>query len=235
MNRLLASLLLDIKMQFRNGFYYVSAFVALMLVLLLRQFGEVNWALWWPVIILENLVINTFYFMSGLVLLEKAEGTLEAQIVSPLRPWEYLSGKIGSLAVLSLLESLVVVVAVSGASFNWLLLILGILCLVALYVLYGFLVVVRYDSIGEFILPSAIWTMGFSIPLLYYFNFWRSSWIFLHPLQAPLILMQSAFEKIPSLQIAYGLGYSLLWIAIAYSLAQRAYHRFVVTKEGTRK
>lgn len=234
MKRLLASLQLDIKSQFRNGFYYVSGFVALMMILLLRQFSEVNWMLWWPVIILENLVINTFYFMSGLVLLEKAEGTLEAQIVSPLRPWEYLTAKIGSLAVLSLLESLVIVVAVSGVSFNWLLLVLGILSLVALYVLYGFLVVVRYDSIGEFILPSAVWTMAFSVPLLYYFNFWRSDWIFLHPLQAPLLLMQSAFAKIPPLHLFYAFAYSLFWIAIAYFLAQRAYHRFVVTKEGTR-
>ena len=234
MKRLRASFQLDIKSQFRNGFYYVSGFVALMLILILRQFPEVNWMLWWPVIILENLVVNTFYFMSGLVLLEKAEGTLEAQIVSPLRPWEYLSAKIGSLAVLSLLESLVIVVAVSGASFNWFLLVFGILCLVALYVLYGFLVVVRYDSIGEFILPSAIWTMAFSIPLLYYFNFWRSDWIFLHPLQAPLLLMQSAFEKIPPLHLFYAFAYSFFWIAIAYFLAQKAYHRFVVTEEGTR-
>ncbi len=235
MKRFWSSVSWDIQLQFRNGFYYVSAFVALMLIIMLKQFADVNWMLWWPVIILENLVINTFYFMAGMVLLEKGEGTLEAQIVTPLRPWEYLFAKALSLGILSLLESLIVVVAVSGFTFNWLLLIIGILLLVSIYVLYGFFVVARYDSIGEFILPSAIWTIGFSLPLLYYFDIWRSNWMFLHPLQAPLVLMQSAFESLPVWQILYGILYSLVWIGIGYRVTQRAYHRFVVTKQGVKR
>ncbi|MBI9047066.1 MAG: ABC transporter permease [Anaerolineaceae bacterium] len=234
MKRFWSNVRWDIQLQFRNGFYYISAFVAILFIILLKQLGEVNWAIWWPVIILENLVINTFYFMAGLVLLEKGEGTLEAQIVTPLRPWEYLFSKVISLGLLSLLESLLIVTAVSGLNFNWLLLILGILLLVSIYVLYGFFVVARYDAIGEFILPSAVWTMGFSLPLLYYFNIWTTNWMFLHPLQAPLVLMQSAFESLPAWQIIYGILYSLVWIFIGYLITQRTYHRFVVTKQGVK-
>ena len=83
-----------------------------------------------------------------------------------------MAAKVLSLGLLSLLESLLVVVVVSGVGFNWFLLILGILLLVGIYALYGFFVVSRYDSIGEFILPSVVWTMGFSLPLLHYFDFW---------------------------------------------------------------
>ena len=129
------------------------------MIVLLKQIGEFDYAVWWPVIILENLVINTFYFMAGLVLLEKGEGTMEAQVVTPLRPWEFMAAKVLSLGLLSLLESLLVVVVVSGVGFNWILLVLGILMLVGIYALYGFFVVSRYDSIGEFILPSVVWTM----------------------------------------------------------------------------
>lgn len=234
MKRFWSNLRWDIQLQFRNGFYFVSGFVAVLLIILLRQLGNVNWAIWWPPIILENLVINTFYFMSGMVLLEKGEGTIEAQVVTPLRPSEYLFSKVFSLALLSLLESLVVVVAVSGFDFNWLLLPLGILLLVALYVFYGFFVVARYDAIGEFILPSAFWTMGFSLPMLYYFNIWPKKWMFLHPMQAPLILMQAAFEPLPFWQVLYGIGYSLLWIGIGCFVTRRTYHNFVVTKQGVK-
>jgi fluoroquinolone transport system permease protein len=196
--------------------------------------GDVDWSIWWPPVLLENLVINAFYFMAGMVLLEKGEGTLEAQVVTPLRPGEYLLSKVISLGLLSLLESLLIVVVVSGFDFNWPLLILGILLLIAMYGLYGFYVVARYDSISEFILPSTMWVIWFSLPLLYHFNLWKSWVMFFHPLQAPLVLMQAAFESSPAWQIAYGISYSLLWAGIAYNFSRRAFHRFVVSKEGVK-
>ncbi len=234
MNRLLSTMRWDIRLQFRNGFYYVSAIVAVLFIVLLKQLPDVNWAQWWPVIILENLVVNSFYFMAGLVLLEKSEGTLEAQIVTPLRPSEYLTSKVITLGLLSLLETLIVVVVVSGIQFNWLLLAIGILFLIAFYGFYGFFVIARYDSIGDFILPSALWVIWFSLPLLYYFELWTSWVMFLHPLQAPLVLMQAAFTTIPAWQIVYGLLYSALSVYIAYYFSHRAFHRFVISKAGAR-
>lgn len=235
MKRLISTLVWDMRRQFRNGFYYVSAFAAVLLIIVLKQLGDVNWAMLFPPIILENLVLNGFYFAAGLVLLEKGEGTLEAQIVTPLRPWEYLVSKALSLGILSLFETLIIVVVMSGFGFNWLLLIAGIVFLIAMYALYGFVVVARYDSISEFLMPSALWTMGFSLPLLYYFDLWRSWVMFLHPLQAPLVLMQAAFEPLPAWQIVYGVLYSLLWVGIVYALSQRAFHRFVIAKAGVRR
>lgn len=234
MKRLLQSVKLDIQLQFRNGFYYVSAFVAVGTILLLSRFPSVDWTLFWPVIILENLVINTFFFMAGLVLLEKGEGTLEALIVSPLRPAEYLAAKIASLGLLSLLETLLIVLVISGPAFNWLWMLLGIAALVAIYILYGFFVVIRYDSIGEFILPAALWTFGFSLPLLTYFDIWTSTWAYLHPLQAPLSLMQAAYQPLPAAEIIYGLLYSGLWVFIGFRYAIRAHKQFVVRSQGVK-
>jgi len=236
MKRFLATLRWDIQLQFRNGFYYASGFVAALFIILLRQLPEnVNWGLWWPPVLLENLVINAFYFMAGLVLLEKREGTLEAQIITPLRNHEYLLSKVLSLALLSLLESVVIIIAVSGFQFNFLWMGLGVLLLIAMYALYGFVVVSRYDSINEFILPSALWVMWFSLPLLYYFDIWRHWILYLHPLQAPLVLMQAAYEPLPAWKIIYGLTYALFWVGIAYFFSQRAFYKFVIRKEGTRK
>jgi fluoroquinolone transport system permease protein len=109
------------------------------------------------------------------------------------------------------------------------------LLLIAMYALYGFFVVSRYDSINEFILPSALWVIWFSIPLVYYFDLWRHWLIYLHPLQAPLILMQSAFDPQPAWKILYGILYSLAWIGLGYFFSQQAFYRFVIRKEGTGK
>lgn len=235
MKRFLNTLRWDIQLQFRNGFYYVSAFVAILTVVLLKQIpGDVNWSLWWPPVILENLVVNSFYFFAGLVLLEKREGTLEAQIVTPLRTHEYLFSKVLSLGLLSLLETIIIILAVSGPWFNWIWMVVGILLLITMYALYGFIIVSRYDSINEFILPSALWVIWFSIPLLYYFDIWKHWLIYIHPLQAPLIMMQAAFDPLPAWKMIYGILYSLAWIGLAYFFSQRAFYKFVIRKEGTR-
>lgn len=235
MKRLLSAARWDMTLQFRNGFYYVSAFAAIVTVLLIRQLNAPDLSYLFPVIITANLTINAFYFMAGMILLEKGEGTLEAQIVTPLRPWEILGSKALTLGLLSLFEMAIVILILHGAGFNWALLAAGILLYVAILAFYGFIVVSRYDSISEFLLPSALWTMGFSLPLLYYFDIWRSWVMFLHPLQAVLILLQSAFMSVPAWQMAYGIAYALLWAGVAFWLSLRAFHRFVVTKEGVRK
>lgn len=235
MSRLASAIRWDFRLQFRNGFYYASAFVAVVMIVLLRQLSGVDLGPWWPALILENLVINSFYFMSGLVLLEKGEGVLEALVVTPLRATEYLASKVLTLGALSIVETLAIVVLVSGFGFRWGYLVAGILFLMAMYALYGFVVVARYDSISEFLLPSALWTLGYSLPLLYYFDIWRSGWMFLHPMQAPLVLMEAAFFPVPGWQIAYGMGYSVLWTAVAFYASRRAFHRFVISKEGAAK
>ncbi|HCR71566.1 MAG TPA: ABC transporter permease [Anaerolineae bacterium] len=235
MNRLLSTARWDVSLQYRNGFYFVSAFVAVFFIILLRQFPSVDWSYWWPAIITGNLTINAFYFMAGIVLLEKGEGTLEAQVITPLRPWEILTSKVLTLGLLSLFETLLIIVLVQGVNFNWFLLVTSIVFYIAMLALYGFFVVARYDSISEFILPSVVWTLGFSLPLLYYFDIWRNPIMFLHPLQAILILIQSSFASVPTWQIVYGISYSILWTGIALYFSLRAFHKFVVVKEGVRK
>jgi fluoroquinolone transport system permease protein len=235
MKRLLSTLRWDIQLQFRNGFYYVSGVVAFLAIIFLRQLNNVNWGVWLPPLILENLVINSFFFMAGLVLLEKGEGTLEAQIVTPLRTGEYLASKTISLGFLSLLETLLIVVLVAGIRFNWLWMALGVLALIAFYGLYGFFVVSRYDSINEFILPSVLWTLAFSLPLLSYFEIYRGWLMYLHPLQPMLKLLEAAFNPLPAWQLGYGFLASTLWIGLVYYLSRRAFYRFVIRKEGARK
>jgi fluoroquinolone transport system permease protein len=119
MKRLLAALGCDARLQFRNGFYYAAALVAGVMAVGLGQLGRwlpgINLGWLAPGFIVSNMLLGTFYFMGGLVLLEKGEGTLEAQVVTPLRSREYLASKVITLAGLALVENLVIV----GAGYGW--------------------------------------------------------------------------------------------------------------------
>lgn len=234
MNRLLSTIRWDIQLQFRNGFYYASAFVAIITVLILGLFPNVDWRFILPVILFENLLINTFYFVAGLVLLEKGEGTLEGLIVSPLRRWEYLASKAITLTLLSLFETVIVTAIIFGLGLNWLSFLLGIIILCTMFTLFGFSFVARYDSINTFLFPSVLLTTLLSLPLIDALALWESPLMLLHPFQAPMQLLQGGFQPLAGWELAYGLLYGLLWIFLLYQWSQRSFYRFVVLKQGVR-
>ena len=231
--RLLSTMLCDVQLQFRNGFYYATAFVVVFWVVAFSQFkldlGQVL-----PGMLLGNLTVSTFYFIGGLVLLEKGEGTLEAQVVTPLRSWEYIASKVITLTVLSLIENVLIVLAINGGQFDVVALAVGLACAAVLFSLAGLVVIVRYDSVNEYLMPSAFYTAILMLPLLDYFHVWTSRLFYLHPMQAPLVIMQAAFRPVAGWQLLYGGLYSLLWMGLAFAISRRAFARFIVTQAGAR-
>ena len=232
MRRLVATMRCDVRIQMRNGFYYVVAFILAAWAILISQLPALNWGYLLPVLVLGNLMAATFYFMAGLVLLEKGEGTLEAQVVTPLTTWQYLASKVLTLTALSVIESVVLVLITQGRGFDAFPLITGVVLASAIYCLAGFIVVSRYDSINEYMFPSMIYAAAFSLPFLHYFGVWESRLMYLHPLQAPLVIMKAAFSPMEAWIWPYGLLYSALWIGLTFVWSKRSFHRFIIAREG---
>ncbi len=232
MRRLLAAAQSDVRLQHRNGFYYVTAVIVAgwMLLVVLVPVPDLGWLL--PPVVLANLVITTFYFVSGLILLEKDEGTLQALVITPLRNREYLGSKVATLTLLAWIENLLIVVLLHGLGFDALLLTLGIVLASVLYTLAGFIAVARYDSINEFLMPSVVYNTLLSLPVLPYLAGWEHWLLYLHPLQAPLVLLRAAFFSAPLWEVVYGIVYSAVWIMIAQRWAERVFRRFVVADAG---
>ena len=226
MKRLLATVRCDVTLQLRHGFYYATAFVLICCVVLVSRIPSVDLSWLLPALLFGNLLLNTFYFIGGLILLEKSEGTLEAQVITPLRTWEYLVSKVGTLTLLGLVENTVIVMLLVGLGFNLLPL------AAALYCLAGVIAVVRYHSINEYLMPSVLYTSLLLTPLLPYLAQWDTWLIYLHPLQATLLLAQSAFHPAPRWQAIYGVLYSTLWIGLLAHFSRRAFVRFIVAGAG---
>lgn len=234
MKRFLATLRCDLTIQFRNGFFAVSALLAVIWIVLLRQvpFGDVDIGTLIPPVLVQHLLVTTFYFVGGLVLLEKGEGTLAGLVVTPLHDAEYLLAKVVSLTLLTVLESLLIIVAVYGTRFQLLPLLGGMLLLGSFYTLCGFVAIARYDSINEYLLPSVAVVSLLMLPLAGYFGMWNSPLLYAHPVQPMLTLMRAAFVPATAWEIAYGIVGSLGWVTASFVLAQRRFHRFVVRPAG---
>ena len=234
MSRFAATLWCDVRLQRRNGFYWAVAFLVLVLLVVIVQLPTLNWAPILPPLILGNLVTATFFFMAGLVLLEKGEGTLEAQIVTPLRVDEYLLSKLVTLTALSVVEHLFITITAVGLSFRPLPLVAGVILAAAMYCFAAFPAVVRYDSINELLLPTILWITFFSLPILHYSGLWETSLMYLHPFQAPLVLLKGAFYSLETWEWAYGVSYGALWTGLGWLWSRRVFRRFVVAAAGTR-
>ena len=232
MKRLLAAMWWDIQLQFRNGFYYATAFIVVVWIGIRSQLPAFDLGWLMPTLVSGNLILTTFYFVGGLMLLEKGEGTLEALIVTPLRITEYLASKVLTLTLLALVENVILVIVLYGTRVSILPLMVGLLLASALYVLTGFLVVARYDSINEYLLPSLLYTAVLSVPLLAQLSTWTSWVIYLHPLQGPLLVMAAAFGPVDAALLLYGVLYSALWIVLFAAWSQRRFRRFIVARAG---
>jgi len=233
MHRLIATIRLDLQMQAKNGFYYAVVFVLLTWFAVLTQLPpEVDWGYVLPAFVFGNLVMVNFYFVAGLVLLEKGEGTLEAQVVTPLVDWEYLVSKVVTLTVLSLVEQFVIVWSAYGFGFGVLALIGGTALAAVLYSLTGFILVARYDSINEYLFPSVLYLVVLSLPLLHYFALWDTWLLYLHPFTAPLVLLKGAFAPIPPWEWVYGVTYAIVWVAVLLHVDRRVFERFIAVRAG---
>ena len=136
MSAFVTALRWDVVVQGRNGFYWATGLLVLVVGGLLRAIPETaraEAALWVPAVVAINLQITTFFFMAGLLLLERDEGTLSALAVSPLSPGGYLAARTVSLTTLAAVETLALVWLAFDTSGAWLLVTVGTLVLGAIY------------------------------------------------------------------------------------------------------
>lgn len=235
--RLTAAINWDLRLQFRYGFYYAGAFVAVINIIMLTQlFSPTVIAQLLPPFMMVSMMVTGFYFIAGLVLFEKGENVLEALVVTPLRVREYLLSKAATLVFLALLEVIAIVVISYGFAINWILFLLGCVFMGAIGTFVGFLAVSRYDTINEYLFPSILWVIVLLLPILHYAGLVNNGALevlfYLLPSQPALRLMRAGFVSAPAWELAYGVLASLAWLGVSYWAAYRAYHQFIVRRQG---
>ncbi len=232
MKRLAAAVRNDVLLQTKYGFYSIYAVITLVYILLLRNLPAYWLDLALPLIIFSDPSFLGFYFIGGLILLEKGENTLEWLISTPLREKEYLYGKMISLTILALAASLAISFFSYGTGFNYPLLVMGVTLTSVFYILVGFVAVARFRTVNEYLLSSIVYMLILNLPLLDFFGLYHSWFFYLFPSQASLLLIRGAFIPVEAWQAAYGLIYLTAWVWLMYRWAHRSFYRFIILREG---
>ena len=232
MTRLLRTLRWDIVFQWRYGLYLATAVSTLVILLVVRQIPAALLDLALPFVIFSDLALVGFYFIAALVLFEKAEGTLLALVVSPLRFGEYLTSKLTTLTGLALVISLLVTLLCYGPAFNWPLLIVAVGLLSCFGLLVGLIAVAPHDTISAFFLPAQVYSLVMAVPLIPFLDFFQHPIFYLWPTYAALLLLRAVFVPLAAWQVGYGIVYQVVWIGLLVWVARRRFDRYIVGRQG---
>ncbi|MDA0563126.1 ABC transporter permease [Streptomonospora sp. S1-112] len=230
--RLRSAVWLELRLQKRYGFLYAAAFsVALWLAILLPlpvDYREVAA----PLVLFGDLVIVPFFFIAASLFFEKGERTLLALNVSPLRFADYLVSKVATLALLSTVLAVAIVLAAHGLAFSPLPLLVGVATTSVFMLMLSFTTALPFSSVTDWVVPSTFWLTLVNTPLLHYAGLWEHPVLYLVPTQGSLILLGAAFGRTDPApwEYAYAIGYQLLWVLLLALLARRLFLRFVVAE-----
>ena len=231
-SRILSTIQWDVRLQFRQGLYYAAIFVIVVWLVVMSLLSREMRALFLPFAIFMDLSVFGFYFMAGMLYLERGERVLEALVVTPLPRYGYLVAKITSLTLLSIVMSALLVLLLHGWQLNWPIFIIGVGLNSWFLTLLGFILAARYNGISDFIIPSIVYLFPSQLPLLYYFGIWDHWLLYLIPTQPAMLLIEGAFRPLATWQIVYSLIYLLVASAGVTWWAMRVYDRFVVRAQG---
>jgi fluoroquinolone transport system permease protein len=219
MTPILHALRWDVIVQARNGFYWASALLVIIisaLLLYVPESARADSAVWVPAILAVNLQITTFFFVAGLMLLERDEGTLNALAVSPLSASGYLAMRTFSLTGLAAAETIAIVWIGFGSGGSWSLILGGTAALGVIYTGFGAAVATRYDSVNALLLPASAFVALLLLPLLPHLGLAPRLPFFVHPLEPPMTLIRAGYGVTDRFDVAFGVLGSFGWSAIAF-------------------
>ncbi len=219
--RLVAAMACDLKLALRNGFFLAAALISVAHLLLLWWIKAMlaDWII--ALVLLEIFIFNGFYFAAALVLLQKAENTLLAQQLTPLRHGEGVLGRCAVLSLLAVFESLLV--AAPLWPINPMLLVASALLITSILCQLGLVMVLRYQSLSEFLMPSSLAFVLLLVPALELADVWSSPWLMLHPLTPGIKLLKASVSSgVDPASAAGWLVAAAAWLIPTHWLAARA-------------
>lgn len=226
--RILNALKGDMKFQFKQGFYFVYIIVTILYMLIIDQLPTrfENYAV--PMVVFTDPSFVGFFFIGGIVMLEKGQGILQYLIITPLRPKEYLISKVISLSALAVIAGFTIAFVTYNSSFNWLLLFLGILQTSVFFTLYGFLVACGCNTINQYFLKMIPYIMILVLPTLLYFVFPHIWFLRIIPSIGGFKLVFGAFNGISILEAIGYVGYLTVINFVTLLVVERYFMRNIV-------
>jgi len=222
----------------RYKIIHISILSMILYYIITQAVPDMNKTIFHTMLLFFDPAIIGIMFIGALVLFEKSENVLQALVVTPMKVDDYLLSKILSLTILSIISAAIFVILLnifSGIDFNITYLIISIILTSVMLILLGFILVSRVNSINEYLLAMIVAFLGLLFPpMLQLSRLYENVIFYLWPTQASFTLFTGVFNAagLELWEIAYGIVYQIVWIALLFFLAKKAFHKHIVLKGG---
>ena len=223
-NKFLAVLSWDFRLQYRYYFWTVGLIVTGVWVLLLSALTEEASAQIIPALIFADIGQIGLIFIGGMLYLERRQGTIAVAAVMPVSTGAWLAAKLVSLSLLCTFCAVVVVVFNVG-SVNWLRVVPAIALSAALFTSFGFLLACPFDKIMNYFMVMALALAVLSLPLLDYLEIVDSTLMWILPSQASMWVLAGSFQEMPAISFYGVLLLLFAWIALLHWLGIKIFRR----------
>ena len=142
----------DIQFQWKYGFYLLYFIMVVLYLLFLSLLNGTVKETVAAICVYSDPAAMGMFFMGAMVLLEKSQKILSSLAVSPMKPGEYIAGKVVSIALISELVGLVIMI--QGKTQNYILTIIGILAGSLLFSFCGIIVGTKINTINQYIVGT---------------------------------------------------------------------------------
>ncbi|KGE16392.1 hypothetical protein [Paenibacillus wynnii] len=228
-----AAFALDVRFQWRHGFYGIYIFVCAFYWVLLHFVPEVYKEKVMVLLTFSDPSALGLIFAGGIILLERDQGIHDPLFVTPIRTREYLLAKAASLSILSLLAAWLIHLVSMGMPLSPLGFSAGILLTSSFMTLLSIGVVARCQTVNSFILLSQVYALPFVLPLLGYFDVWESKLFLLLPTEGTLRLLKSAYSTLTLRDYLYSISILSVWNYAVYVWARRSYEEHILMRVGS--
>jgi len=226
MIRLRSAFLFDVRLQVRHGFYAAYAVVSLLYVALLRVLPEDWRELAHVLATFSDPAALGFYFIGGLVLLEKQQRLFDPLFATPYTAAEYVLAKTATLTALSAAAIVAVRLGAFGFEGRWALFLYGSVTTAAFFTLVGLGIAASCRTLNGYFVASSVYTSVFALPLASSLGLADWPALAVLPTHASLLALESAFGSEPSGRTAaYVVGCLAAWTIAAYAWALRRLQR----------
>jgi len=148
--RISAAIRYDLKFQWRHGFYAAYALVTILYIAVMLNISPDLRAILIPYLVFSDTSVLGFFFIGGIILLERRQRTLNNLFVTPLRASEYLWSKTITLSALATLVSLILLVIGGQTVMNLGWFVLGAALGSVFFILIGIAVAARSRTLNGY-------------------------------------------------------------------------------------
>ncbi len=229
--RIAGAIRFDVMFQFRHGFYGAYLVICAAYIGLLRALPPAIREIAVPLVLFTDPAFIGFFFIGGIVLLEKDQRTLEGLFVTPCSVAEYALARTISFSILSTATGMLIAAA-SGLPFRPLLLLPALAIGSPIFTMAGLSLASRVKSINGFMLAAPVFIVILMLPLLSFFDLFHSPLFWLVPSWPVILLADGAVRGIPAVTAVGAAAALLFWAALAFLWGNRWFERYVVRRIG---